>query len=507
MHIGTQIADALGRAHSLGVVHRDLKPENVMLITRGADADFVKVLDFGIAKVPVLDPGAPPSLAEPSPLSGPTKALTMAGMIYGTPAYMSPEQALGQPVDGRADLYAVGVLLFEMLTGRRPFEHENMASLLGLQVAAPIPSMAERAPDAAVPPALEAVVRRLLAKDPADRFATAGELEAALREAGGVILPGDGAPPPGSVHVSVDASVADTGAMQGVPPGSSPTAGLPRGRKLGVVAAVAVAGLGLLWALSGSQPSPSASTVAVVASSPASAGAAVAPPPADTSPAPAPTALDAAPDDPLLAVLVSADAALARGDAATAIGAIAPVLAANAKRADVHRILERAYAMKQDRAAALREANAWLGLDRAASADLGLQRDIGAIATNPSSSEAAISILASQMGAPGVDILYDLGFASTQDPTVASRAQGALSRPDVRAHAGPAAAVLLDLRAAKTCPARRALLPRVQTDGDRRALAILQPWTNRRTPETGCMRGDRDLPAAIAAVRGRTGTL
>ena len=163
--------------------------------------------------------------------------------------------------------------------------------------------------------------------------------------------------------------------------------------------------------------------------------------------------------------------------------------------------------MKQDRAAALREANAWLGLDRAASADLGLQRDIGAIATNPSSSEAAISILASQMGAPGVDILYDLGFASTQDPTVASRAQGALSRPDVRAHAGPAAAVLLDLRAAKTCPARRALLPRVQTDGDRRALAILQPWTNRRTPETGCMRGDRDLPAAIAAVRGRTGML
>ncbi len=167
IHIGSQIASALARAHGLGVVHRDLKPDNVMLVTRDADPDFVKVLDFGIAKVPVLDLAAPspPSSDRTSPAPGAQRVLTKMGMIYGTPEYMAPEQALGQPIDGRADLYAVGVLLFEMLTGRRPFDHESTAMLLGMHVTAPVPAMADFAPDHPVPTAVEAVIRRLLAKD------------------------------------------------------------------------------------------------------------------------------------------------------------------------------------------------------------------------------------------------------------------------------------------------------------------------------------------------------
>src|SRR3954465_4300307 len=101
LHVARQISSALSAAHAQGIVHRDLKPENVMLVEKGGDPDFVKVLDFGIAKVPLGDAAAAAKGGGP---------LTKAGMVFGTPEYMSPEQALGQNVDGRADLYALGVM-------------------------------------------------------------------------------------------------------------------------------------------------------------------------------------------------------------------------------------------------------------------------------------------------------------------------------------------------------------------------------------------------------------
>src|SRR5580658_8494790 len=172
LHIARQIASALARAHSLGIVHRDLKPENVMLVTREEDADFVKVLDFGIAKV---------SLGE---LTGgskePGQVLTQLGMVYGTPEYMAPEQALGQPVDARADLYALGVMLFEMVTGARPYDHESKVTLLGMHVTAPVPSMRQRLPDDNIPEEVDAIVTRLLAKEATARFGDAKGLIDAL---------------------------------------------------------------------------------------------------------------------------------------------------------------------------------------------------------------------------------------------------------------------------------------------------------------------------------------
>ena len=172
LHIVRQIASALARAHSLGIVHRDLKPENVMLVTREGDPDFVKVLDFGIAKVPVGE------LVGENKASG--QVLTQMGMVYGTPEYMAPEQALGQEVDSRADLYSLGVMTFEMITGARPFEHESKVTLLGMHVTAPIPRMGDRAPDAKVPPEVDAIVGRLLAKEAGARFGDAKELIEAL---------------------------------------------------------------------------------------------------------------------------------------------------------------------------------------------------------------------------------------------------------------------------------------------------------------------------------------
>ena len=181
LHIARQIASALSRAHALKIVHRDLKPENVMLVERDGDPDFVKVLDFGIAKVQIGELTA----GDVKDSAGPAQpVLTQAGMVYGTPEYMAPEQALGQPVDSRADMYALGVIVYEMLCGVRPFDAESKVALLGMQVTAPMPPMKTKAPDADIPPEVEALVKRLLAKEANERLGDAKEL---IEEIGGVM--------------------------------------------------------------------------------------------------------------------------------------------------------------------------------------------------------------------------------------------------------------------------------------------------------------------------------
>ena len=150
--IARQIACALDAAHSLGIVHRDLKPDNVMLVRRGVD-EQVKVLDFGIAKV-TLDDNA--------------QQLTQFGAVFGTPQYMSPEQAKGQSVDGRSDLYSLGVVMYEMLTGKLPFEATDALGFLMQHLNAeptPLPR--------SIPEPVRKLVHLLLAKDPAQRYQTA----------------------------------------------------------------------------------------------------------------------------------------------------------------------------------------------------------------------------------------------------------------------------------------------------------------------------------------------
>jgi hypothetical protein len=163
------IVSAIEAAHAAGIVHRDLKPENVMLLKRDDDPDYVKVLDFGIAAF------------DPSRTSRPSgEMLTLKGAIMGTPSYMAPEQVRGERADARADLYAIGVIFFEMLTGDVPFHGATVSVLLQqmLQEAPPLP-----------PPVLAEVgehvaqiLRRLLAKDPDARFTTARELRGALEQ-------------------------------------------------------------------------------------------------------------------------------------------------------------------------------------------------------------------------------------------------------------------------------------------------------------------------------------
>ncbi len=162
LHIGSQIAAGLAAAHAAGIIHRDLKPDNIMLSKRGRTDDYVKILDFGLAKV----------------FSGDSNGLTAVGVVLGTPQYMSPEACESRrDIDHRTDIYALGVLLFQMLTGRLPFEGATMGEILIKQVTTLPPPL--RAFNSAVAPAIEQIVLRCLAKKPDDRFATM----AALREA------------------------------------------------------------------------------------------------------------------------------------------------------------------------------------------------------------------------------------------------------------------------------------------------------------------------------------
>jgi serine/threonine-protein kinase len=155
-----QIAAGLDYAHGRGVIHRDVKPGNVLLTEDGR----VVLADFGLAW-----------------LMEAAVHLTMSGGVIGTPEYMSPEQASGLRVDARTDVYALGVVLYEMLTGDRPFSGDSAIAILLKHVQAPVPSLAAVRPD--LPPAVDAVVKQALAKDPERRFQTAGALARAFREA------------------------------------------------------------------------------------------------------------------------------------------------------------------------------------------------------------------------------------------------------------------------------------------------------------------------------------
>ena len=172
LQLAKQICRALSAAHSRGVVHRDLKPENVFL-SRTSDGDeIVKIVDFGIAQLRTADDAAK---SEPT-----RRRLTRTGMIFGTPEYMSPEQAQGARSDHRVDVYATGVILFEMLTGAVPFTGETFLGVLQAHLTQPLRPMRDFYADVVVSPELEAVVARALEKDVEARFSSMNELSAAL---------------------------------------------------------------------------------------------------------------------------------------------------------------------------------------------------------------------------------------------------------------------------------------------------------------------------------------
>ncbi len=174
IRLAMQICRALAAAHARGVVHRDLKPENIFLCRVGESDETVKIVDFGIARLRGRE-------SMPDREDGPHRRLTKTGMIFGTPEYMSPEQARGAEADVRSDVYAVGILLFEMFCGAVPFRGETFMSVLTAHLLEPLPSMRQIHPGLAISVELEQVIYRALEKDPSLRTQSMGELAHALR--------------------------------------------------------------------------------------------------------------------------------------------------------------------------------------------------------------------------------------------------------------------------------------------------------------------------------------
>jgi len=167
VRIVSQVLSALSDAHGAGVIHRDLKPENIMVEQRRGEPDFVKVLDFGIAKITDSDGDGP--------------ALTRAGFVCGTPEYMSPEQARGAQLDHRSDLYAVGVILYQLTTGLLPFDSDSAVGFATKHLTEQPPTPSRRRPEAKISPQMERLIMKTLSKSPDDRPQTAEQFRAELQ--------------------------------------------------------------------------------------------------------------------------------------------------------------------------------------------------------------------------------------------------------------------------------------------------------------------------------------
>ena len=521
LHIGRQIALALARAHQLKIVHRDLKPENVMLVTREGDPDFVKVLDFGIAKVQIgeLTAGGVNQAGPGQPL------LTQAGMVYGTPEYMAPEQALGQPVDARADLYALGCIIFEMLCGVRPFDAESKVALLGMQVTAPVPAMATKAPDANVPPEVETIVRKLLAKEASERTADAKEIIDAISVVlGQLVSAGSVDPnyaPPASRLGTNPAIISGFGPalnLPALPPDASgkaaavPAEPTPEGL-LGNKAWLVAAGGGLVGilvlvitivvVLRGRDAKSVDADADVVASD---AGEALE------------TALDQKAKDGI--------AQIDKGNYGSGVEGLLGLPPEGQNREDVHLALLRAYARTNRPRDALREA----GLVLKANPDITMTgpagvtlrttvRDIALLEGTPGIDKPAIDeaygYLNGPLGPFGYDDLYDIayGTAGVSYPNAVTRAKGELPRGD-RSKMTPALAVTVDIHAAglASCAQVKPLVERAAANGDERTLIALRPLAaarmvsakgfKRSYDEYGCIH-DGTLSRAVAAIEGR----
>jgi hypothetical protein len=228
-----QAADALAAAHDLGIVHRDLKPDNIMIVQGKDGSDVVKVVDFGIAKAVAGDEAG--------------QKVTKTGLVVGTPEYMSPEQLAGDKLDGRSDIYSLGLVFYRMLTGVLPFQADSAQEMMIKRLTdAPMP-LASARPDIAYPPELQGVLDKALARSPADRYANAAQLgrdaEAAV---GALALPGTRVAEPVTTAKTqlMDAGAAVPAARRRAPPAS---AAAPARKRFPVMAVLGgIGGVGVL---------------------------------------------------------------------------------------------------------------------------------------------------------------------------------------------------------------------------------------------------------------------
>ena len=439
--IAHQIASGLGAAHRSGIVHRDLKPDNVMLVPSGPDTDVVKVVDFGIAHVPPEE-GAMP--VRPS------------GNIFGTPDYMAPEQAAGTIVDHRADLYTLGIVLYEMLCGRTPFRSGDMHAVLEQQMtAAPAPL------PVTVEPATARFVMQLLAKDPDLRPPTAEEV---CRRIHGLLEPADVTA--SSRELPLTPSPMSAPASSGIDdvPSAQPDSAPASVRSAPASSAAFRLGTREVptWVLAVAAALPLALVVAIVLR--ASKTVTPAPPPVASIEQLSTDQLDA----------LAHRASRGNREAIARLERNPPVTAAQ------WGAIGRGYSRLK---APERSAHAYsraLELDRSLSSDEALLRDLYRAAADPAAIDLVLEIAVSRLGARGPDLIYDIWANAKSDPAsaeLAKRTNELMHSPEVRAKSSEALRIAVDLWDGKTCEEYRSLLPRARRHADFRSSPVLRSLT------------------------------
>jgi hypothetical protein len=479
LFIARQIAAGLGAAHRAGIVHRDLKPDNVMLIERGGTKDFVKVLDFGIAKVS----------AETSPAT----QLTRIGSIFGTPAYMAPEQAAGQPVDARADLYSLGHVLFEMLAGHATFQSDEVVALLAKQLTEPPPAL-----PGSVSLEASALVFKLLEKDPGARVQTADELMLAIDALIGPPGSGDGSiltvPSARSTSVAGEpvSSVAATMRVDtepGLVGGFRSARALMGGGKTLQIAghpvsfrALVAGGVGLLV------------VVVAVANVRAPRGSGARSP---------------GPDSPKPEVMeIMRRAEEVEGAAIRQLEAHS----ASARSSLEWLAIGKGHSRLGDNVAALDAFQHALAQDPAVARDRVLLSDVRRAVDDEAAQSRALDLAAGSLGEGGVDVLFDVWASTSEKTDTTALAKSILDREETRKKASRALRVALELRRTTRCDEVKRLVSDALEVGDERAFRPLNQLNTRRgcgflslRDCYPCLRKDESLADALKAVQQKKG--
>ena len=439
LRIARQMADALAAVHGKGIVHRDVKPQNTLL----GQGDTVKIIDFGLAKV---DIGSATGQAP----SQPAVPITATGVVFGTPAYLAPEAALGMgAVDARSDLYAVGVTLYEMLTGQRPFGEREPAQLFRRQRLEDPPPFRVRAPEIAVPAEAESIAMRLVQRNPVNRYQSAREVVEAIDAA--LLAP----------------AIAE---RQAPPRPASGGRRTPWALAIAFGAAV-LGGTVTIVLFSGGHGRGSA-------------------PVSSTSPIEVPAA----------------------SQSVAAAPASAPAIEIEDADVATWRVrLEKASQIK-DWVGGSKAFVALARQDPGLLDDAGTRARVIAVAAGIAHEgrselgDEVFDTLSHRLGASGLDLLYDLAL-SRGGTRGGQRARAILGRPDVVERESPALRIAFEFFVA-SCVERHGLLDRAAAEGDRRALAQLalaHGAACANTKDPCCFREDPAMAAAIATLRGRVG--
>jgi serine/threonine-protein kinase len=467
-----QVLRALDHAHAAGVVHRDLKPDNIMLVERDGQPDVVKILDFGIAKVT-------------EPLSGktgkdgrPGEALTQAGVIFGTPEYLSPEQALGEPVDARADIYAAGVILYEMLAGRRPFESEDKVKIISMHLAHAPPRVRDVNPSIDLPVPLEQAVLQALEKSREHRFATAAAFLQAL----------DDAETPAPVGANAALGLGET--VLDLPPGVEPPALALAGGSRGSTARRLAAALVVVAAVFGGIKAAKRKgrhAVALVATPPRPA-----PPPPD-----------------LAQRLGKVEDWLEEGNTAAARRALEQAMDERPKDGRVRYMLGRVAYADDRHAEALGHYREAIALDAGFRGDPVLLAHLDAMLAEPKQADAALDLVVDHVGAPAADLLEKVANEGS-DLARRRRAASALEEIGQGKRVDRVSMGMLELKKAATCDERKSWVETLRDLGDPKALPALRGLRGRRVgpiawggADTSCMR--TELPEAIKTLEKKAG--